>query len=452
MRPWLKIYRIPSMMIKVFDEASLFLDFQQQTVERFLTQIAQYDEAIAPKLLRQGYKLNKRDKRTVVFTFGEVTFYRNRWTKEGQTFVPVDDFLGLEKYSRYSKQLVYEVSRFATYTSYRKVVDIVATTYKLNASKSLVSKALDEAGKLLDDREAYRFYEEGKAIEKIKADIIYVEGDGVMVKVIDEATEVTGNMELSHFLVHTGSKQVAKDRFALDNKKTFVGDNNQTVRQELQDYIHNHFELTDETILVTNSDHGSGYTPYVFKELAKSLGFKRHEHFWDRYHLNLLIDQHFKTFSEELKAMVFQGITQHSKQRVRLVLDTAESLIEDDVRREEFGKFAQRLLRDFAYTKPPQLRGLSKAGIGVMETQHRKLTYRMKKQGKYWSRKGATTMSKLILLNYENSLEDLFFGDWREQYAYYEELEQIPASYYLKEVKSDDDYYLKGKYHGKRHL
>lgn len=439
------------MVNKVFDEASLFLDFQQQTVGRFLAQIAQYDEEVGQRLERQGYKLNKKDKRTVLFTFGEVTFYRNRWTKNGQTIIPVDDFLGLEKYSRYSKQLVYEVSRFATYTSYRKVVDIVATTYKLNISKSLVCKALEEAGKLLEEREAYRFYEEHNQIDKIKADIIYTEGDGVLVKVFDEDSQTVSNMDLSHFMVHTGSKQVAKERFTLENKKTLVGGNNQEVRRSLQDYIHNHFEITEQTILVSNSDHGSGYTPYIFKELAKSLGIRRHEHFWDRYHLNLLIDQYFKPFSEELRNMVYQGIAHHDKTTVRLALDTAESLIDDDVKREEFGKFSQRLLRDFAYTKPPQLRGLPKAGIGVMETQHRKLTYRMKKQGKYWSKTGAVTMSKLILLNYENQLEDLFFGDWREKYDYYEELEKIPASHYLKD-NTIQDYYLRGKYHGRKKL
>ncbi|MFA9492310.1 ISLre2 family transposase [Streptococcus sp. E17BB] len=439
------------MVNKVFDEASLFLDFQKQTVERFLAQIAQYDEEARQKLVRQGYKLNKKDKRTVLFTFGEVTFYRNRWTKNGQTVIPVDEFLGLEKYSRYSKQLVYEVARIATYTSYRKVVDIMATTYKLTITKSLVCKALKEAGKLLEERDAYRFYEEANQVEKIKADIIYTEGDGVLVKVIDENTQMPGNMELSHFMVHTGSKQVSKDRFVLENKKTFVGDNNQEVRQTLQDYIHNHFEITEETLLVSNSDHGSGYTPYIFKELAKSLGIKKHEHFWDRYHLNLLLDHYFKTFSEDLRNLVYQGISQHDKSSVRLALNTAESLIDDVLKQEEFGKFAQRLLRDFSYTKPPHLRGLPKSGIGVMETQHRKLTYRMKKQGKYWSETGAVTMSKLILLNYENQLKELFFGDWREVFEPYRELEALPVSYFLKD-KTSSDYYLKGKYHGRKKL
>ena len=33
-----------------------------------------------------------------------------------------------------------------------------------------------------------------------------------------------------------------------------------------------------------------------------------------------------------------------------------------------------------------------------MESQHRKITYRMKHRGMYWSLKGAYTMSRLIIL------------------------------------------------------
>lgn len=102
-------------MDKRFDEAQMFLDFQQEAVNRFLTEIAAYDEQVAPVMERQGYKLHKKDKRTVVFTFGEVTYYRNRWSKDGNYRIPVDEYLGLEKYSRYSNQLVYEIAKIAPY-------------------------------------------------------------------------------------------------------------------------------------------------------------------------------------------------------------------------------------------------------------------------------------------------------------------------------------------------
>lgn len=439
-------------MDKRFDEAQMFLDFQQEAVNRFLTEIAAYDEQVAPAMEHQGYKLHKQDKRTVVFTFGEVTYYRNRWSKDGNYRTPVDEYLGLEKYSRYSNQLVYEIAKIAPCTSYRKVVDIIKTTYKLDITKNLVSKAVAEAGELIKEREAYRFYEEKTQTKKIVADIIYTEGDGVLIKTFDKQTGHLANMELTHFVVHTGSEQVGKNRFALENKKTFIGDNHHQVRQEVQDYVYNHFDITDKTVLVSNSDHGSGYSPYIFRELAKSLGIRRHEHFWDAYHLNQLVEEYFKPYPLELKELVFEGIAGHDREKVKLAVQTVESLITDDLELEVFGKFGQRLLRDFRYTKPAELRGLPRAGIGIMETQHRKITYRMKKQGRYWSRRGAVTMSKLILLNYEGKLQDLFFGDWRDRYAYFRELEQVPISHYLKPQKGPTEFYLQGKCHAKRKL
>ncbi|CAM3497589.1 hypothetical protein STPL106120_09940 [Streptococcus pluranimalium] len=55
-----------------------------------------------------------------------------------------------------------------------------------------------------------------------------------------------------------------------------------------------------------------------------------------------------------------------------------------------------------------------------MESQHRKVTYRMKHRGMYWSPKEACTMAKIILLERIDQLDDLFFGKWREAYQYYE--------------------------------
>ncbi len=37
----------------------------------------------------------------------------------------------------------------------------------------------------------------------------------------------------------------------------------------------------------------------------------------------------------------------------------------------------------------------------------------------YWSIKGACAMARLILLERIDQLEELFFGDWRQDYQYY---------------------------------
>ncbi|MFX3837070.1 ISLre2 family transposase, partial [Streptococcus suis] len=72
--------------------------------------------------------------------------------------------------------------------------------------------------------------------------------------------------DLSHFVVHTGSHKVGSNRFELKDKKEFVGLDNRLAREQVLDYLYNTYEITERTLLITNSDGGHGYTPYVFKE------------------------------------------------------------------------------------------------------------------------------------------------------------------------------------------
>lgn len=77
--------------------------------------------------------------------------------------------------------------------------------------------------------------------------------------------------------------------------------------------------------------------------------------------------------------------------------------------------------------------------LGVMETQHRKITYRMKRRGMYWSDWGAETMSQMILLAYEGQLQELFFGNWRQEYEKIAELEHISAKTMIDRMNHVED-------------
>ena len=78
-----------------------------------------------------------------------------------------------------------------------------------------------------------------------------------------------------------------------------------------------------------------------------------------------------------------------------------------------------------------------------MESQHRKVTYRMKKRGMYWTLAGAETMSRIIVLNYEDSLRELFFGTWREDYEKFISLEEVSAYTIKKTIEVHNKVYKK---------
>ena len=356
----------------------------------------------------KGYTCIHSMERTVAFTFGEFTFRRRRWKKGEHWVIPVDEKLGLQKNVRFSWEFMYQVAKLSTLMPYDKVTQVIQLTYHISITKPIVVKAVKICEKLLEEREGYRYYEENKEVSKRKAQVI------------------------------TGSQKVGSNRFELQDKKEFIGLDNRLVREQVIDYLFNNYEVTDQTLLITNSDGGHGYTPYVFKEIAKVLRIKRHEHFWDEYHVNKELKNYLKFYSEDLLERAFQAIKQHDKQLMRTVLDTTESYIETEEEQELFEKFKSKILRNFQYTKPAEQRGFSHAGIGIMESQHRKVTYRMKKRGMYWTLAGAETMSRIIVLNYEDSLRELFFGNWREDYEKFISLEEISA-YTIKKRMSKMD-------------
>ncbi|MGT2935623.1 ISLre2 family transposase [Streptococcus castoreus] len=401
-----------------FDEKTFVAEMARRREKEFLKQLRDYDEQIAPTMRQHGYKRVDSSERTVLFTFGEITFSRNRWRRGRETRYPVDEWLGLKPYMRYSPELMFHMAEHASKLSYREVCRTIQTAYGLAVTKDAVLKAVKLAERLFSEKEQYRFLLEAEQPKKLQVEKLYLEGDGVMVKTTSGGDE-RHNTDLAHFLVHTGAKKVGKERYILQNKHEIIHTNYDKAREELLDYLYNHFGITDKTILITNSDNGKGYTKRVFQEIKKALGIKHHEHFWDAYHLNEQVKAFLKPYPVILKDLAFKAIKAHQKSLLETVFDTVETLIETEDEYDKYTAFKQKLFRNFRDTRPSKLRGLTSGGIGVMESQHRKVTYRMKHRGMYWSIKGACAMAKIILLERINKLGELFFGDWRKQYQKY---------------------------------
>ncbi|MCC9843645.1 hypothetical protein HK177_06515, partial [Streptococcus agalactiae] len=171
----------------------------------------------------------------------------------------------------------------ATMMPYRQVCKVIDSTLQTIITKDCVLKAVKFVEKLLKEKERYRFYlEEPPERKKVKK--LYVEGDGVMIKSTDSREE-RRYLDLTHFVIHTGSKKVSTKRYELQDKHEILQLNYDKAKYNLLDYIYNNYEVDDDTILITNSDMGKGYTSRVFKELGKALKVKKHEHFWDIYHV-----------------------------------------------------------------------------------------------------------------------------------------------------------------------
>lgn len=420
----------------VFSEETWVLERQKQDVAVFLETMKQVDREQGHILEKEGWIYKETAERRILFTFGDVLLNRRCYMKEGKRCYPVDDFLGLTPYSKISPYLLYQMATTAVDLSFRKAAIHFQELLYLDINKDMVAKARKYVTKLYKEKEEYRFLKEEEQTPKRKVKTLYIEGDGLMISTPD-AEDGTRKTDFAHFLIHEGIEQEYGQRGRAINKHEIWFDSNRDAREQVLDYLHNHYELTEETLLITNSDMGHGYTPHAFQEIAKVFPCK-HEHFWDRYHLDKKISEMMKAFPVEYEEELFRAVAKHDKGRAHAILDSAAGLIENDPEFEEqFERFKIKLLHDFAYTKLPELRGLSSVGIGIMESNHTKLTYRMKKQARHWSRVGALTMGRMIIDKVEGRLKDLFFGSWRVTYQHHKAIEQMSVSQFLKKAPSN---------------
>ncbi|GAB2021862.1 ISLre2 family transposase [Pseudolactococcus yaeyamensis] len=410
-------------------------EYQQMQIDNMLERIRLEDEKRAVELRAAGWQWIKTAERSVTFTFGVVTFERKVWRKGKEWCYPVDEYLGLTPNIRYSQEMIYQISELSTDLSCRKGSKTIENLKNVFVNKNVVCRVKKYIRKLHKEKKELSYYKDDDLIKKVKVKKLYLEGDGVMIKTINGEEVV--NTDLAHYLIHEGvEKEYGKKRNKAVAKYETISRSHEEARDEAIDYIHNHYDLTPDTLLITNSDMGRGYSAESFEEIAAM--FKcRHEHFWDAYHLNIKIKEAFKKIQDKdtsycKKNRLFTAIQNHDLSDTELILETAEGCIFNDDDLEIFSKFANKLIRNFKYTKPAELRGLSREGIGIMEAQHVKITDRMKHRGMYWSLDGAETMAKMIIEKSAGTLRDLFFGDWRQEYAKMKALPTSAAAYLKK--------------------
>ncbi|WP_242359001.1 ISLre2 family transposase [Lactococcus petauri] len=415
-----------------FNEEVFELKVRQHCIQQFIQEMKRIDREQGALLEKQGWVYKETAVRRVLFIFGEVLLVRRCYVKDGVRRYPVDEYLGLLPYSRYSKELLFKLASVAVDLTCRKAAAHFQELLHLDINKDIVHKARKMATQLYKEREEYRFFKDEEFMEKTKVDVLYIEGDGLMLSTPEFGNEKK-KTDFAHFLIHEGIEREYGKRGKARNKHEIWKISNKKAREEVLDYLYNYYEITPSTLLVTNSDMGHGYTAHVFEEIAQTFSC-RHEHFWDRAHLNKKIKEIMRPFPKELEERLFSAIEKHEKKKAKEVLRDAKALIpkKEGQFYNDFMQFSGKLMRNFEYTKSPEMRGLSSAGIGIMESNHTKITYRMKKQARHWSVEGALTMGKMIIDKTEGKLEELFFGSWREAYAKYKDLEQMSVSQFLK--------------------
>ena len=313
------------------------------------------------------------------------------------------------------------------------VIKIVERLMGIYITKDTVLKVVKLANKLYENKIDYEYYQEENRESK-KVEKLYIEADGVMVK---SKNSKQLRKDIAHVVIHEGIEIEYGKRKKLVNKHEIIAGSSRQAMEDTLLYIEKNYKVDRNTTFVTNSDMGAGYGFKFFSPIVKTFKAK-HEHFWDKYHVQKEIIRLSDFIESKLINRLKRSIENHDRNELIVILDTIESTIESDVLLEVFLSFKSRMLHNFKHTNPTQNRSITIDTVGVIESQHCKITNRMKKRKMYWTVLGAVTMAKMIVDNSTGNLESLFLGEWRKEYRKIQEKYYGNIEWWKNEMKDSE--------------
>ena len=135
----------------------------------------------------QGWRVARRDSRTICCRYGELTYTRRLLQKEGKNFYPLDCKMGFESRKHYSLGMIERIVESVAITTSRSASELLQSLAGITISHQSVISLKNYAGK---KAKAYEkaFVEEKKDKKPVQPEIIAIEGDGIILKNKKKAT------------------------------------------------------------------------------------------------------------------------------------------------------------------------------------------------------------------------------------------------------------------------
>jgi hypothetical protein len=381
-------------------------EFCLDTLSQVLEEV---DDELMPDMQAKGYHVKDKKNRTISCLFGTLNFKRRMWQLDNESVFPLDLKLGYPSYLRFSPLMMMKITKLATHNTYNKTAEAVTLLTQTSISSKAVRNIAMKSAELVEEYNRLIEYNQVPVTAK-EVNVLYLEGDGLMIKNQDGTS-----MTLHRFQVHEGTEKVTRKRTKTVNLVSLSDVSYQTALGRMTTYFQRYYDLTN-TIVLSNSDMGVGYKAQPFQEIAD--GCMAHEHFIDRYHVSRKLKERL-WFCEDLIPKMKQAIYDWDKSLRKTVLQTAESfavLLEDPTGAlEDIRLLRNYLARNWEYLKPLRLREVfqSHSGIGCCESNHRPYSYRMKHQGRSWSKAGANAMAHLIDAVRNGTLKESLTNAWQ---------------------------------------
>lgn len=375
-------------------ETSVETYFTELLSDLFSKALERVDLELIQEYKDQGYEIDRVEKRTVQFTHGPVELKRRRMRKKGEkSIVPLDASIGLEKYKRYSPLVEMKAVRLASDSVYRKASDAIELLTPLSISHGAIHSMTQRIGETIQKwTDEVPNHDETPLKDKKKVPVLFIEGDGLLLKGPEEKRP-----ELHRVQIHEG---VIMNRKRPELKNSLMFESTESSRKAFEragKWLEKEYDLRN-TIVISNSDGGSGYERDKFDAIIGQT--QRHEHFRDAYHVNRKIKERL-SFDKKMANVMIRAVRTYDQEKVEAVLHTTLSRIDDDEREADYIeavlKLEKYIQRNWGSIKPLKMRNLPvQKGLGVCESNHRPFSYRMKHQGRGFSRKGAGNLAAVI--------------------------------------------------------
>lgn len=373
------------------------------------------NDTIVEEKQQAGWTFEHNDPKTVLFTFGSVRFTHTLMHDlEGNPRYPFDERMGFQKHKRRSPFVDVKVAEMASEVTYRDVEATLKQWTAVDISHTTVGKIVKEVGEAQTkhDEEMVTELEEAAELPGGKeVDYLYAEADGVFVR----STAKKKSHEVRHAIMYEGWDKNGK-RVSLRHPKVIMTTQPMDdFWNEIQSFAAHHYTL-DHTQIVTNSDGGAGYTADKFQEAFSQSHYQVLNQL-DAYHVFQGLNRALGAKKSDYKDGVRKALESHNLDDFTLWLDSYESTLEDDKKLEKVKEFRTYINRNWeriidwreCVEVPPQ----DARSLGAMESNQRRVTYRMKKRGMHWSQEGAEAMVKVKQGMFNGTLRDVYLKDQR---------------------------------------
>lgn len=369
------------------------------------------NQVLKEKKQSQGWKVERNDARTIQYIFGPVQYKRTLMKDpNGNNHYPLDEWLGIKKHQRYSPLVEVQVAELVSDATYRDTAKFIEAWTPVEISHQTVKTILERVGKiqgkydqaLVDDMEEAAHLPEGK-----KVDFFYAEADGVYVR----STEKNKNIEIRHAITYEGWEKNGK-RVSLKAPRTILTTNSVAkFWDEVQTLTANEYSL-ENTRIITNSDGGNGYKAEKF-QIAFAQSKYAIINQLDAYHITQGLNRTLGMRDKLYKPEIREAIQAKDLEKFELWLTTYESTLDQDKDIEKVRQFRTYITRNwdriFDWREHIEDAPSDARGLGAMESNQRRITFRMKKRGMHWSKKGCEAMVKVK--------QGIFNGTLREAYT-----------------------------------